>query len=200
MDPILLDFPSEIKTRRLILRMPKPGDGQVINEAICHSINDLRPWMAFAKDIPTVEESEKNVREACAKFILREALRFHIFHKEGGQFIGSAGLSHPHWDLPKFMIGYWLNSYEKGQGYMTEAVQGLTDFAFHHVGAKRLEMLIAVDNRKSQKVAERAGYTLEGVLKNEDRLMDGRLADSYLYAKTPDKMERTHYGVPDENK
>lgn len=186
MEPILLDFPTEFTTERLLLRLPQPGDGEAVNSAICHSIEELKPYMQFAQEMPKEEDTEKNIRKAYAKFILRQDMRFLIFHKEEGHFIGSIALHHPHWDIPKFEIGYWLDARQTGKGNMTEALIGLTEFAFHEIGAKRLELLIAVINEKSRKVAEQAGYELEGILKNEDRLPDGRLMDSRLYVKNPD--------------
>lgn len=49
MNPLLFDFPSEFYTDRLFIRMPKPGDGKVVYDAIQASIQELKPWMVFAQ-------------------------------------------------------------------------------------------------------------------------------------------------------
>ncbi|WP_338036893.1 hypothetical protein [Metabacillus litoralis] len=67
MNAILLDFPSEFTTKRLFLRSPQYGDGKAVNAAIRASINELRPWMPFAQQLPKEEETESNIREAMAK-------------------------------------------------------------------------------------------------------------------------------------
>ena len=48
-NPLLFDFPSEFYTDRLFIRMPKPGDGKVVYDAIQASIQELKPWMVFAQ-------------------------------------------------------------------------------------------------------------------------------------------------------
>ncbi|MBE4910374.1 GNAT family N-acetyltransferase [Bacillus luteolus] len=183
MNPILLDFPTEITTDRLIIRMPLPGDGKAVNEAIRASMNELQPWMPFAQKEPKLEETEANIREAHANFLLRKDLRLLIFHKETCQFIGSTGLHRINWDLPKFEIGYWIDSRHAKQGYITETVVGVTNFAFEELNAKRVEIRCDSLNINSRNVAERAGYTLEGILRNDDLAVDGTLRDTCVFSK-----------------
>ena len=109
-NPVLLDFPNEFHTERLLIRMPKPGDGKQVYKSITFSINELRPWLPFAQHDQSEEETEFNIRKSHAQFIMREDLRLLIFLKESNQFIGSSGLHHPNWDIPKFEIGYWIDS------------------------------------------------------------------------------------------
>ena len=50
MNPLLFDFPSEFYTDRLFIRMPKPGDGKVVYDAIQASIQELKPgWCLHRK-------------------------------------------------------------------------------------------------------------------------------------------------------
>jgi ribosomal-protein-serine acetyltransferase len=48
MKPIMIDFPDEFHTERLVIRMPKPGDSKVVFEAVNASIDELKPWLKFA--------------------------------------------------------------------------------------------------------------------------------------------------------
>lgn len=77
-----MDFSDELRSERLFLHVPQPGEGKEVNEAIRASADDLKPWLDFAREIPTIEETEKNIREQYSKFLLRDGMRFHIFHKE----------------------------------------------------------------------------------------------------------------------
>jgi ribosomal-protein-serine acetyltransferase len=184
MNPILLDFPSSFDTKRLRIRKPFPGDGEELNEAIRTSIDELKPWLPFAQHIPEVEETEANIREAHAKFLLREDLRFLIYDKESGHFIGSTGLHRINWDIPKFEIGYWIHSAYSNKGYMTEAIEGLCTFAFTKLKAKRLEIRCDEENVASRKVAERLDFTLEGILRNDSLSADkSQLRNMCVYAK-----------------
>ena len=49
MNPLLFDFPSEFYTERLLIRMPKPGDGKAVYDAIQASMKELKPWMVLRK-------------------------------------------------------------------------------------------------------------------------------------------------------
>ena len=84
--------------------------------------------------------TEESLRKAIAQFITREDLRFHLFSKETGEFVGSSGLHRIDWSIPKFEIGYWLSTEFEGNGYMTEAVQRIEQFAFEQLGARRVEI------------------------------------------------------------
>ena len=48
-NPLLFDFPSEFYTERLLIRMPKPGDGKAVYDAIQASMKELKPWMVLHK-------------------------------------------------------------------------------------------------------------------------------------------------------
>ncbi|WP_404460651.1 GNAT family N-acetyltransferase [Sutcliffiella horikoshii] len=181
--PILKEFPSEFTTEKLLIRMPLPGDGPAVHDAIIHSLHELKPWMIFAQREQTVEDVEANIRESHAEFLQRKDLRLMVFLKETGEFVASSGLHRIDWSIPKFEIGYWIDSRHSGKGYITEAVEGISQFAFEQLGANRLEIRCDSKNVKSRTVAERAGYTLEGILKKSERDVAGELRDTCVYAK-----------------
>lgn len=183
MNPILLEFPTEFYTERLVIRMPKPGDGKAVFNALQASIDELKPWLPFAHKAQSEEETEINIRESYIQFLKREDLRLLIFHKDTGEFIASSGLHRIDWSVPKFEIGYWIDTRYSGKGYITEAVQGISQFAFNELKARRLEIRCDSKNENSRKVAERAGFTLEGILKNNAlSAMDKGLRDTCIYA------------------
>ncbi|WP_010098356.1 GNAT family N-acetyltransferase [Ornithinibacillus scapharcae] len=184
MNPILLDFPSEFETERLRIRMPMPGDGRAVFESKEASKKELLPWATWAHLEDTVENSEIRIREAHIKFLAREDLRLLVFHKDTGVFIASAGLHGIDWNVRKFEVGYWIDSRYSGKGYMTEAVDGITNFAFNELQANRIELRCDLKNVKSRAVAERAGFELEGVLRKEFLDVYGKeLRDTCVYAK-----------------
>ncbi|WP_163102970.1 GNAT family N-acetyltransferase [Peribacillus alkalitolerans] len=184
MDPILFDFPTEFTTERLLIRMPKSGDGKVVYDAIVASLTELKPWMPFAHKDQSPEDVEANIREAHLNFLKREDLRLLVFLKETGEFIASSGLHRIDWSIPKFEIGYWIDSRYSGQGYMTEAVEGIMDFAFSELKARRIEIRMDTENHKSRAIPERLGFTLEGILRNNGVSVDSeKLTDTCIYAK-----------------
>jgi RimJ/RimL family protein N-acetyltransferase len=63
-------------------------------------------------------------------------------------------------------IGYWTATWARGLGVTTRGVRTLAAWAFEEFKLKRIELLIAVDNGASNAVAERAGFTREGTLRD----------------------------------
>lgn len=184
MKPILIDFPEEFYSERLIIRKPMPGDGKAVYEAMQASLEELKPWMPWANRNQIEEDVEANMREAHAKFLTREDMRLHIYNKETGEFIASSGLHRINWDIPKFEIGYWIDTRYSGKGYITEAVEAITNFAFNTLNAKRVEIRCDSKNSRSRAIPERLAFQLEGILKNDGKSFgDNELRDTCIYAK-----------------
>ena len=183
MNPLLLDLPDEFESERLTLRVPRAGDGAEENAAVRESTAELLPWMPWALNIPGVEESEARCRRVWADFLARKDIGLHLYLKDTHTLVGGSGLHRMDWDVPKFEIGYWVRTRFAGQGYITEAVIAITRFAFDVLNANRVEIRMDDLNEKSWRVAERAGYRLEAVLRNDQRALSGRLRDTRIYAK-----------------
>ncbi|MBV7504714.1 GNAT family N-acetyltransferase [Bacillus sp. sid0103] len=184
MKPILLEFPDQFYTERLFIRMPLPGDGKAVYQAMQASLHELKEWMPWAHREQTEEDVEANIREAHAKFLTREDLRLHIFHRETMEFIGSSGMHRINWMIPKFEIGYWIDTRFSRKGYITEAAEAITKFAFNELNAKRVEIRCDSKNIKSRAIPERLGFTLEGILQNDEISANSQdLRDTCIYAK-----------------
>ena len=84
----------------------------------------------------------------------------------GEEAVGFAAFVKLHLDEQQGEIGYVLSPAGRGRGVATRAVSLLTDWGFHGLGLQRIELRIDARNRASERVAERAGYEREGVLRN----------------------------------
>jgi RimJ/RimL family protein N-acetyltransferase len=180
---LLLDIPERIETERLILRAAKSNDGPEAFEAVMESVNELKPWMPWAHPEPLLEASVRFHAEAQAKWYSREMLDFQWHDKATGRLIGKGGFHTINWTVPKFEIGYWVRTSMAGKGYCSEAVNALVQFAQNSLGARRLEICSDPKNARSRRVAERCGFTLEGILQKNMRDPYGALRDSCIYAK-----------------
>lgn len=174
--PVLLDLPLEITTERLLLRPPLPGDGAAHCAAVLGSLPELRQFIGSLSWIDrehTPQTSEAYARMAHADFLARRDLPLFIFERATGAFVGATGLHRTVWATPKTEIGYWVNSAYGGRGYVTEAVQAVTAYAFQHIKAVRVEIIADESNVRSRRVAERCGFDLECIARQERRSPTG---------------------------
>lgn len=183
--PILRDVPEHLESPRLLIRCTRPGDGATVHAGVLEALTALRAFPAslpWAQHPPSVEASEQFCREGAAQHRLRTGFPMLLFLKDGVTHVGSSGLHRVDWSVPRCEIGYWVRPRFAGQGYITEAVLAITAFAFAHLGMRRVEALADDANGPSCRVCERAGYTLEGVLRHERAAPGGDLRNTRVYA------------------
>jgi RimJ/RimL family protein N-acetyltransferase len=178
----LIDFPDQFETDRLLIRAPRPGDGVAIDEAVRETLEALRLWMDWALPEPSVEISEAFARRGADDFAARVDLPMLLWLKDGQTLVGSSGLRPHDWMVPRFEIGYWCRARFEGQGYISEAVRGISQFAFERLSARRLEIWCDARNERSARVAERTGFHLEGTLRIHMLDTRGQLRDSLVFA------------------
>ncbi|WP_394841705.1 GNAT family N-acetyltransferase [Pendulispora brunnea] len=183
--PILIDLPEAIETKRLYIRAPMPGDGSTTLASVLETWDALHETMPWARERPTLEGQEAAARRLHAAFVRREDLPMFAFLKDRKTHVACSGLHRMDWDVPRFEIGYWVRRSFEGQGYVTEVVRALAGFALAKLGAQRVEIRCSHRNVRSQRVAERCGFTLEARLRNEARETNGELRDTLVYSLLP---------------
>ena len=98
-------------------------------------------------------------------------------------FVAGSGLHRIDWAARKFEIGYWCRSGYVGHGYVTEAVNAITEFAFTYLQANRVEIRCDTRNTRSIAVARRCGFLQEGILRHDSLGVDGELRSTFVFAK-----------------
>jgi RimJ/RimL family protein N-acetyltransferase len=99
-------------------------------------------------------------------------------------FLGTIALMRFSWPDRRGEIGYWVAPSARGRGVATRAVRLLSRWALGDLGLARLALHVHPDNRTSQTVAERAGFTREGVLRSwEER--HGERVDTVVFSLLP---------------
>ena len=113
-----------------------------------------------------------------------EVLSFVIADATSDAFLGTVALLRFDWEENRAEVGYWLASWARGRGVATRAVTMLARWALLDLGMARLSLMTDVDNVASQAVAERAGFTREGVQRSYLK-RDGRRFDIVMYSLLP---------------
>jgi RimJ/RimL family protein N-acetyltransferase len=99
-----------------------------------------------------------------------------------GSFAGNVSIHNIDTDHGTADIGYRVMALARGRGVATAAVREATAFAFEWLGLFRVQLLHAVPNVASCRVAAKAGYPLEATLRSAGSYAGKRL-DEHLHAK-----------------
>lgn len=183
--PALIDLPRTIQTERLMLRPYLPEDASALFAAIEESREHLRPWLGWVDHYVSVDDVRVYCTRCAANWLLRTDLTLGIFDIRDEQLLGGTGLHAPNWALRSFKIGYWLRPTAEGKGFMSETVRSLAIFALDALQANRVEILCDASNERSRRVAERAGFTLEGRMRNILASPVGNPIDGLIFSIVP---------------
>ena len=170
------------------MRPPQANEGKILNTAVLESFELLNKYMLWAKEKPSLEESEAVVKREAQNWILNKKsdpeLMLLILDKNTNDFIGATGFHGIDWDVPCAETGYWVRKKYLGQGYITEAINAITQYAFNVLQVKRLAITCDVDNERSKKIPERLGYSLESRMKaNKIKPISGEVTDTLVYVR-----------------
>lgn len=172
--------PVEIRTEHLLLRPWRPADADVVLTACTDPLTQR--WTTVP--VPYTPEHARDFVEkySAAGWAEDSDYAFAVCDAASGAVEGALGLRRrPTRDV--FDVGYWAMPALRGRGVLTEALRGLCGWAFS-VGATRVEWFAEVGNWASRRVAEKAGFTVEGVLRDGLPGRDGR-RDCWVGARLP---------------
>lgn len=156
----------------IVLRRLEPGDIPWITAAC--SDRELSRYIP-AIPYPYAEADARAFIERAARaWAQGSAATFVISNGPDGTGLGTIGLHLAAGDTGLAEVGYWLTRAARGRGAATIAVQLVSRWAFTVVGIDRLSLQTAPGNVASQRVAERAGFTREGLLRAWMPTPDGR--------------------------
>lgn len=179
-----MSLSTSITDEVVTLRPFQMEDAQGLYAAVRESLFDLKPWMSWAHDDYSMEEARSFIAITRVRWEENTLFAFTITDAKTGSVLGGISLSHLHPVYRLCNIGYWVRTSRHGEGIAGRATKLATRFGFEHVGLVRAEIVIAVENRKSIRVAQKLGAHYEGVMLN--RMVVGRsVYDAHMYSIIP---------------
>jgi len=183
MQKMLIDIPDSFETDRLILRRFKAGDGPMYYGVSQKNRSHLTRYESgnVVMSIESEEGAEVLVRELSAEWAARNCFFVAAFDKTSGEFIAQIYIGPVNWDVPEFMIGFFVDKDYEGKGYVTEAVKGALGFIFEYLQAHRVRLECDDTNERSCRVAERCGMIREGHIRENKLNADGSRSGTLYY-------------------
>ena len=160
--PIPLPDP-ELSDGVVRLRPARPADAPALTEA-CRD-----PLIQRYTFVPWPYEPEHAagwIADSETRRAVGEALELVIVPAAGDEVLGTAGLLRPDWANRVAEVGYFIAPWARGHGHAARAVGMLARWALRELGLARIACDVDVENVASQRVALRAGFVREGVLRS----------------------------------
>lgn len=181
-NPLLMSIPEQIDTPRLILKPLVAADAPFIWREVEESRESLERWMPWAQYHISITDTKEFIERQRSQWFLREGFTYGIRLKPDDTLMGVISLQNIDWSIPRMQIGYWLGTQHRKMGYTIEAVWAMQKLAFEKLEVEKLELQSEEHNLASQRIADNAGFTLEGVLNHHKRDHQNQLVNVMSYA------------------
>jgi RimJ/RimL family protein N-acetyltransferase len=188
--------PVAIETERLLLRPPTLDDAPALLALFDQSRGTLTQAFPTFRRLTTIDA----VRQFCAAALEsangRREYPLLAFNRDTRELIGGGEIHGIKWDVPAAEIDWWLDDGQTGRGYATEIGAAQLRFLMESWGANRVEAWCDALNAPSRRVAERIGFTLEGIVRQEYPGANAAFADYAIFSVTPADYERIAPSLP----
>ncbi len=148
--------------------------------AVRESLGELVPWMLWVTATYSAADAAAWVRATQEGHQAGTMHEFAIIDGDG-RYAGGCGINQINWANGVANLGYWVRTSASGRGIAPAAARKVMDWAFSNTTLNRLEIVIAVDNIRSRRAAEKAGAHYDARLRK--RLMvNGRPSEAFLFS------------------
>lgn len=160
------------------LRMLTARDASRLFNITDESRSSLQEWLPWVEMIQSEEDSLFFIKQALQAYLDFRQVTTGIFMK--GELIGVIGFNRIDTTNKIASIGYWLSRENEGKGIMTRAVKAFVNYGFDELLLNKIEIRVAIDNKRSRAIPERLYFTQEGIIRDAEKLPQ-QYVDHALY-------------------
>lgn len=171
--------PFLIVNHDIVLHLLEPTDAETLFELVDRNRDHLRPWVFWIDTTLEVADSRRFIETSQHKRENNNGYALSIWYRNN--LAGLVGHVDINWTHRSSEIGYWLGDTYQGHGIITRACRAFISWTFRTLDMNRVQIQCAIDNTRSQAVAERLGFQREGVLR-EMRWLHSRFVDYVVYS------------------
>jgi len=155
------------------------ADADHLFAAARESIAELEPWMPWCHPAYSIDEARAWVELTLLG--RQDGTMYDFAITADGSYAGACGINQINAQHRVANLGYWVRTSCTGQGVAPRAVRQLLDWAFGNTNLNRVEIVAAIDNPKSQRVAEKVGAHRDAVLAQRT-MVRGQPTDAVMYS------------------
>jgi ribosomal-protein-serine acetyltransferase len=170
----------------IIIRPCQPEDADVICEGVRETMHEMLKWAPWCHPDYAISDCKSWLDSRDQMWSEGIEYDFVVFDTKDDTFLGGCAVDQINRKHNFANLGYWVRTSQEGKGIATAAVKLISRFGFETLGFTRLEVVAAVQNKASQRVAEKAGAVREGIHRNRHVVHD-TIYDSVMFSLIPKK-------------
>lgn len=164
-------------------------DAEEVARAVTESVREVGEWLPWCHAGYSADDAREWIRLQQELQRLGRAYAFAI-RDDAGRYLGGCGVNQVD-PVNRFgNLGYWVRTSAMGQGVAPAAVRLVADRVFGETNLVRLEIVCAVGNTRSMRVAEKAGALREAVLRQR-LTVPGGVSDAVMYSLVREREPRS---------
>jgi ribosomal-protein-serine acetyltransferase len=163
----------------LVLVLAEERHAQAMTDLIVRNQARLARWEPWAEQPATLDGTRAYIRAALEDFVRGRQISTIMAIDGGARFIGRCGIRINTY-AGSGDIGYWIYADYEGRGITSRESRALISSVFAEHGLTKMELRTSVENVRSRALAERLGFTFEGILPGGLRFVS-RADDVALY-------------------
>jgi ribosomal-protein-serine acetyltransferase len=162
------------------IRLYDPGDAGDLQAAVVESAVEVGLWMSWAHPRYSLEDAQQWI--LMQQELTRQGLAYEFaVRSDTGAFLGGCGVNQVNKANRFANMGYWIRTSAMGRGVAPAAARLVAEHVFRSTDLNRLEIVCALGNVRSQRVAEKLGAVREGVLRKRLLIPSGA-SDAVMFS------------------
>lgn len=154
----------------VLLRPYAPNDVVTLYAAARESIAEVGRWLPWCHADYALEEAEAWIGGRKSAWVAGSEYSFAVIDRTSERMVGGCGLNQIEPQTLRANLGYWIRTTDSRRGYATRAARLLARWGVETLKLQRLEIVAAMGNIASQRVALKAGAMREGIARNRIRV------------------------------
>ncbi|MBU2592599.1 GNAT family N-acetyltransferase [Patescibacteria group bacterium] len=123
----------------------------------------LLSWLPWIPGVKKVKDSGKFINDSLKEQKEGKGLEFGVWYKN--KLVGCLGIIEFKKEHRRASIGCWIDSEHQGKGIMSKSLKKVIKYCFKNLGLNRIGYEAATKNKRSLALAERLGFTKEGIVR-----------------------------------
>jgi RimJ/RimL family protein N-acetyltransferase len=174
--------PSEVLTPRLTIRALREGDGAALHPLVRRNRDRLADsFPRLVEQLIDPERGEQYIAGKMEEWLAGRGYWYGVRERASDQLLGQIQIKNLDRETGRGELAYWIDRDSEGLGLVTEAIRELVRVSFDELGLHKVFLRTIVDNRRSEALAVRLGFTREGTLRGDFLTLSGRRVDLHYF-------------------